>query len=190
MAGTSDSEVRSEDADVEHHDRVDESGDGSTSDEQVHTVVLGINHPQQAAVMRQEIERHPRFDVVREAPNAIMTHDVAIQVQPEVIIFSDASPGTPGRAVLADLKKDVPGVKVIITVTEDPDAVLDAGPADAAVNEYDPVAMQRALDSTAEALSSAEEQLDRRKSMDRRMKQDWSVVFAERRISVRRSDET
>ncbi len=152
-----------------------------------YTVVLGIADPHQAMVIQREIDRHPRFTVVQDAPNAVLTVDSATQLQPDLVILSDLSPGVQGRHVLGDLEFRVPSARVIITVAGDPSIAKDAANVAYAIDDHDPAAMLKALDSTAESFDHPDEQPERRHSFDRRLHQDWTKVFSERRVSVRRA---
>ena len=59
-----------------------------------------------------------------------------------------------------------------------------------AVRDHDMDALVEALDSTAAFLDHPElEQPERRRHAERRVHQDWTKVFAERRVEVRRAAE-
>lgn len=155
----------------------------------VFTVVLGIADPHQASIMRREIDRHPRFDVIRDAPNAVLTLDSAATLQPDLVILSDLSPGVQGREILGDLEQDAPKANVIVTIAGDPTVIGNAANVTHTVHDHDPEAMRTALDSTAEALDHPAEQTERRVQRDRRLLQDWTQVFSERRVTVRRASD-
>ncbi len=150
-------------------------------------VVLGIADPHQAVVVRREIDRHPRFEVVRDAPNAVLTLDSATKLQPDVVILSDLSPGIQGRDVIDELAECAPDARVIITVASELEVASGATNVMHEVNDHDPAAMVVALDSTADALDSPVGQVERRTHVERRLSQDWTKVFSERRVTVRRA---
>lgn len=152
----------------------------------MYTVVLGIAEPQQLQLLTSELARNGRFQIVNSAPNAVITVDLAAQLQPDVIILSDLSQGTPGRFVLPDLARLAPHSKVIITIAGDPQGVIDPSSVAHAVADHDVVALRTALDSTLDLLDHPAELVEQRVLSERRMAQDWTKVFAERRVEVRR----
>lgn len=158
------------------------------SSPRVYSMVFGIAEVSQALLLQAEVRKHPRFEIANVAVNAVLTVGLAQQLQPDVILLSDLSPGTPGRQVLEDLSIVAPRALVIITTGGDPRDLESRAEVAYAVGEYDVDALHRALDSTVAYLDSPEdEQPERRVQAERRVMQDWTQVFAERRVSVRRT---
>lgn len=145
---------------------------------------MGISDTMFANYAGAAIDQHPRFEIVGTASNSIMTQTIAEQTQPDVIILSDQSPGTPGSAILGDLAAI--GSRPLIILTTADESGERSGP-DFVVPDRDFDALNQALDSTAAYLDNPTEQPDRRGGGDRRIEQDWSKVFAERRVNIRRS---
>ncbi len=154
-----------------------------------HTVVLGVADPMAAAHLRRQLMDHPRFDLVATARNAVQTLYAVEETRADVVLISDDSPGLRGREVLADIAATSPGTYVIITTPGDPKALANEPAVASAVVENDMYGIYAALDQLAAFLDLPKaDTLNRRTSRDRRMHQDWTKVFAERRESPRRSD--
>lgn len=165
--------------------------DSRTTSNALYSVVLGLSEPAQMRVFTSELGRHGRFEILNKAPNAILTVELASKLQPDVIILSDLSQGTPGRHVLPDLARLAPHAKVIITVA-DHEAAFDGSETHASVrviHDHDLDALRTALDSTVGMLDHPEAAVERRKQVERRVAQDWTKVFSERRVEMRRGDE-
>ncbi|MGH1502575.1 MAG: hypothetical protein ACRBI6_03410 [Acidimicrobiales bacterium] len=153
-------------------------------------MVVGIADPLQSQVVERVASGHPRFEVVATAPNAVMTVDVARQTLPDVVVLADLSPGTPGRQMLSALAEAVPRALVIMTTGGDPGELERRNEVASAVRDHDMDALTEALDSTAAFLDHPElDQPERRRHAERRVHQDWTKVFAERRVEVRRAAE-
>ncbi len=155
----------------------------------VYRMVFGIADHQQAMLLEREVDAHPRFEIANVAANAILTVDLAEKIQPDVILLSDLSPGTPGRQVLADLARVAPNALVIITTGGDPRHLEDRVEVVKAIGEYDVDALKRALDATAVFLDTPDhgDRPERRSQAERRIQQDWTKVFSERRVQTRRA---
>lgn len=153
-----------------------------------YNLVLGIADAMNAAHLLHQIEFHPRFKLVGTADNAIKTLYLIEQEKPAVALISDDSPGVRGRDVLTDIASTSPKTLVIITTPGDP-RVLRGQPAVAeSVHQNDVEAINSALHNLADFLDDpvVDQGPERRHYSDRRIQQDWSQVFAERRTSVRR----
>lgn len=151
-------------------------------------MVVGIADRMQSQIVERTANRHERFEVVATAPNAVMTVDVAIQTRPDVIVLADLSPGTPGRQVLGSLSASIPRALVIMTTSGDPAELERRDEVASAVHDHDLEALVEALDSTAAFLDHPElDRPDRRRHAERRVHQDWTKVFAERRVEIRRA---
>ncbi|MFT7599147.1 MAG: DNA-binding NarL/FixJ family response regulator [Acidimicrobiales bacterium] len=153
-----------------------------------HSLVLGVADPLAAACLRQLVRAHSRFDLVAVAGNAVQTLFAIEQNQPAVVVMSDSSPGLRGRDVLTDIAIASPNTLVIIATPGDP-RVLEGQPAVAeSVSDDDSDLIVAALDSLADFLDNPHEGAmpERRHQPDRCLIQDWSKVFAERRLAPRR----
>ncbi len=154
----------------------------------IHSLILGVADHMAAAHLRRLVEAHPRLDLIGVADNAVKTLHMAAEDKPSVVLLADSSPGLRGREVLAEMAETSPNTLVIITTPGDP-AVLIGEPGVAeSVPEHDTEAIVAALDSLATFLDNptVEDGPERRHRLDRRLHQDWSQVFAERRVSPRR----
>lgn len=154
-----------------------------------HRVVLGVADPMAAAHLRRQLMDHPRFDLVATAHNAVQTLYAVEETHPNVVLMADDSPGLRGREVLADIAAASPETYVIITTPGDPKALANEPAVASAVVESDMYGIYAALDQLAAFLDlPTADTPNRRTSNDRRMHQDWTKVFAERRESPRRAD--
>ena len=153
-------------------------------------IVIGIADTLFAQLVDRAARRHERFEVVATAPNAVLTLEAAIQTLPDIVILSDLSPGTPGREVLSGLAEAVPRALVIMTTAGDIAELERRAEVATAVSDHDLDALAEALDSTVAYLDHPElDQPERRHRAERRVHQDWTKVFAERRVHVRRADD-
>ncbi len=156
---------------------------------ETYSVVLGLSQPPQARSFVTELERRQRLKLLQTVENAVLTVEMAIRFQPNIIILSDLSQGTPGRYVLPDLARLVPDTLVILTVPHidaasiDPDLVLRV------IQDRDVDALHNALDVAVSTLDNPDAPVEARARVDRRVKQDWTKVFAERRQEPRRLEE-
>ena len=154
-----------------------------------HSVVLGVADPMAAAHLRRQLIDHPRFDLVATAHNAVQTLYAVEETHASVVLMADDSPGLRGREVLADIAEASPETYVIITTAGDPAALSNEPAVASAVQQHDVYGIYAALDQLADFLEMPKVDVpNRRASSDRRMHQDWTKVFAERRESTRRSD--
>lgn len=152
----------------------------------VYRVVMGISDSMLSSSVSRVVSQHPRFQIAATAPNSVMTLSAAEAAQPEVIIVSELSPGTPASALLDDMAAIASRPLLILTVPyERPEETRP----DFVVGDHDLDALVSALDSTASLLDNPGQPIERRQRADRRVAQDWSKVFAERRVSVRRADD-
>ncbi len=152
-----------------------------------HTVVLGVADPLAAAHLRRQLMDHPRFDLVATAHNAVQTLYAVEETHASVVLMADDSPGLRGREVLADIAAASPHSYVIITTPGDPAALANEPAVASAVYENDVYGIYAALDQLAAFLDLPKTEVpNRRSSVDRRLHQDWTKVFAERRESPRR----
>lgn len=153
-----------------------------------HTVVLGVADPMAAAHLRRQLMDHPRFELVATARNAVQTLYAVEETHASVVLMADDSPGLRGREVLADIAATSPESYVIITTPGDPRALANEPAVASAVLENDIYGIYAALDQLAAFLDLPKSETpNRRTSNDRRMHQDWTKVFAERRESPRRT---
>jgi chemotaxis response regulator CheB len=154
-----------------------------------HTLVLGIADAMAAAHLRRQISDHPRFDLVGTADNAVKTLYLVEDTKPAVVLMADDSPGLRGRDVLADIAAVSRDTLVIITTPGDPDALRGKPGVAESVHCNDIDAIHFALDNLADFLDHppTRQGPNRRHFDDRRIAQDWSKVFAERRLVARRS---
>lgn len=155
----------------------------------VYTVVTALSDPGAAMAVRQIVQRHPRFDVMREVPNAVMALEACRVLRPDLAIVGDDSPGLRGRDVVDEVRRESPWTRVILVAPYDANYLRDVDHVFLAVSIGDPDLIESALGSLAEALDSPEvvTRPERRRS-DRRLRQDWTKVFAERRAEGRRDE--
>lgn len=155
-----------------------------------HTVVLGVADAMAAAHLRRQLIDHPRFDLVATAHNAVQTLYAVEETLASVVLMADDSPGLRGREVLGDIAAASPETYVIITTPGDPAALADEPGVASALTDTDVVGIYEALDQLADFLDRPKADTpERRASADRRLHQDWTKVFAERRSTPRRSDQ-
>ncbi|MEZ5226913.1 MAG: hypothetical protein R2710_09605 [Acidimicrobiales bacterium] len=154
-----------------------------------HTVVLGVADAMAAAHLRRQLMDHPRFDLVATAHNAVQTLYAVEETHASVVLMADDSPGLRGREVLADIAAASPETYVIITTPGDPAALANEPAVASAVYDTDIYGIYAALNQLAEFLDRPKAEIpERRAHADRRLHQDWTKVFAERREHVRRHD--
>lgn len=155
-------------------------------------MVLGIADPGNSYVVEQIVEKHPRLKAGLIASNAMMTLEAVSQLKPALVLMADDSPGTRGVDVIADMFAASPDTIIIMLAAGSDPAYLRQHPeVFQAVTIMNPAGIKDALASAIEYLDNpdAVESVDgptRRKS-DRRIRQEWSKVFAERRDARRRS---
>ncbi|MEM7340668.1 MAG: hypothetical protein AAF467_18575 [Actinomycetota bacterium] len=150
----------------------------------IYPLFFGVADSLQARGAAAVVGRHPRFEIVGEASNSVMTVDGAEQTQPNVVVISEHSPGMPGSAVIGELVAIASQPLVIVI---GPNGSQPGYTSVLAVPEHAPDALARALDATAAQLDNPDARIERRRGADRRVQQDWKKVFAERRVTVRRA---
>jgi DNA-binding NarL/FixJ family response regulator len=155
-----------------------------------YTVVIAMPDPGAAVALRQIVQRHPRFDVMREVPNAVMALEACRVLRPDLAIVGDDSPGLRGRDVVDEIRRESPWTRVILVATYDANYLRDVEQVYLAVSIGNPELIESGLDSLAEALDNPEvAKRPERRRTSRRLKQDWTKVFAERRAQGRRNEE-
>lgn len=155
-----------------------------------HTVVLGVADAMAAAHLRRQLIDHPRFELVATAHNAVQTLYAVEETLASVVLMADDSPGLRGREVLGDIAAASPDTYVIITTPGDPAALADEPGVATALPDTDVEGIHQALDQLADFLDLPKDDTpERRASVDRRLLQDWTKVFAERRNTSRRADQ-
>lgn len=155
-------------------------------------IVVGIADPGQAAVVDRIISKHPRLTTGLAASNAMMTLEVVTRLRPPLVLFSDDSPGVRGSDVVEDIFRASPETMIIMLASGTDTSYLRVHPEIfQAVTIMNPGGIHDALDSAIEYLDDpqAAETVDgpTRRKHDRRLLQDWSQVFAERRADSRRT---
>ena len=154
-----------------------------------HTVVLGVADPMAAAHLRRQLMDHPRFDLVATAHNAVQTLYAVEETHASVVLMADDSPGLRGREVLADIAAVSPNTYVIITTPGDPAALANEPAVASAVYDNDIYGIYAALNQLAAFLDMPKAEMPERRTRDeRRLHQDWTKVFSERREHSRRTD--
>ncbi len=156
----------------------------------VYAVVIAISDPGAGVAARQLVQKHPRFEISREVPNAVMAIDACTVLQPDLLLIADDSPGLRGTEVLGEIRLNSPDTKVVLVATYDASYLRDSEHAFVAATIAVPESITDALDAIAETFDNPEaHSTPERRRTDRRIKQDWSKVFAERRDSGRRDSE-
>jgi DNA-binding NarL/FixJ family response regulator len=155
-------------------------------------IVIGIADPGHAAVVERIIDKHARVATGFTASNAMMTFDAVRQFRPPLVLFADDSPGVRGTEVVRDMFQASPDTIIIMLATGSDAAYLRVyEEVFQAVTIMNPSGIKDALDSALEYLDNPEaaETADgpSRRKHDRRLQQDWSQVFAERREDGRRT---
>ncbi len=154
-----------------------------------HSIVLGIADPPTMTHARQLIECNARYELVGLAETAVLTAQLVGRIRPAVVLMADGSPGSSGRDVLGELARRSPNSLVVITTAGAPEALQGQPGVAEVVRDRDYEAIQAALTSIADFLDdpAAWGVVERRTLAERRQRQDWGKVFAERRMSERRS---
>lgn len=155
-------------------------------------IVLGIADPGHSAVVERIVEKHPRYHAEIIASNAMTTFDAVRQLKPAVVLLADDSPGIRGSDVISDMFAASPATIIIMLATgTDPSYLRVHQEVFQAVTIMNPGGISAALDSALDYLDHPEsaEAVDgpTRRRTDRRLFQDWSKVFAERRQNGRRT---
>ncbi len=155
-------------------------------------IVIGIADPSQSGVVERIVEHHERLEQGAMASNAMMTAEVVSQLKPPLVILADDSPGIRGSDVIKEMFEASPQTMIIMLAAgSDPSYLRVHQEVFQAVTIMNPAGIRDALDSAIEYLDSPEEaeSVDgpSRRKHDRRLRQDWSQVFAERREAQRRT---
>lgn len=152
------------------------------------TAVIAISDPGAAVAARHLVQRHPRFEIVREVPNAVMAIESCRILRPDVVLIADDSPGLRGSEVLGEIRAESPRTAIFLLATHDASYLRSVERIFMAVSLEEPAAITAGLDALAEARDNPEQaRPPNRRRGDRRAKQDWTKVFAERRARHRRA---
>lgn len=155
-------------------------------------IVLGVADPGHSIVVEGLVEKHPRFEPEIILGNAMTTLDAVRQLQPDVVILADDSPGVRGSEVIADMFEASPGTIIIMLASgTDPSYLRQHQAVFQAVTIMNPAGITASLDAALDYLDDpgGAESVNgpTRRRSDRRLRQDWSQVFAERREGSRRT---
>lgn len=157
-------------------------------DSPTYTAVIAISDPGAAVAARHLVQRHPRFEIVREVPNAVMAIETCRMLHPDVLLIADDSPGLRGSEVLGEIRAESPTTAIFLLATHDADYLRRVPRIFMAVSLEDPAAISSGLDSLADGKDNpTDARPPNRRRNDRRTKQDWTKVFAERRAADRRA---
>ncbi|NNE95447.1 MAG: response regulator transcription factor [Acidimicrobiales bacterium] len=156
----------------------------------VYTAVIAISDPGACVAARHLVVQHERFETVREVTNAVMAIDACEILKPDLLLIAEDSPGLRGSEVLGEIRHVSPYTQVILLATYDATYLHNSEHAFVSASLSVPDSISDALDSVSEALDDpTHESVPERRRADRRIKQDWTKVFAERRTSVGRRTE-
>ena len=152
------------------------------TDKRAFTVVIAISDPGASVAARHLVQHHGRYEIVREVTNAVMSIDACTVLQPDLLVIADDSPGLRGTEVLGEVRHNSPGTQVLMVATYDATYLRNSDHDVVAATIAVPESINDALDAIADAFDSPEDfTVPERRRTDRRLKQDWSKVFAERR---------
>ena len=152
-----------------------------------YTVVTAISDPGAGVAVRHLVHTHARFEIMREVPNAVMAIEACRVLSPDVLIVTDDSPGLRGSEVLGEIRLNNPDTMVILVATYAASYLRDIDHSFVAATIAIPDSISSALDAVADVLDDPEvHSVPERRRTDRRLRQDWSQVFAERRAAGRR----
>ena len=158
--------------------------------ETMYTAVIGVADPVAASVVKRLVVEHPRFEAVSVATNALLTVEAAGLLKPHLVLLADDSPGLRGSEVVGEIRHESPGCQVVmIAAGYDPSYLRAVEGVFSAISITDPTSLTTVLDSTAEYFDHPEQEEPERRLLDRRVAQDWSKVFSERRAGGRRDEE-
>ncbi len=153
----------------------------------VFSAVIAIADPGAAVVARQMVQRHGRFEISREVPNAVMAVDSCRMLKPDLLILGDDSPGLRGSEVVGEIRHESPLTQIVMITTYDSSHLKGLDEIFLAVSLSEPDHLTEALDALAAVKDDPETTVaPERRRTDRRLRQDWSKVFAERRDAGRR----
>ncbi|MFW2380898.1 MAG: hypothetical protein ACN4GZ_03995 [Acidimicrobiales bacterium] len=160
------------------------------SQKDVYTAVLAISDPGACVAARYLVQKHERYEILREVPNAVMAIDACEILKPDVLLIADDSPGLRGTEVLGEIRLHSPNTKVILIATYDASYLQDSEHAFVSATIAVPESITEALNAVAEVIEDPDSSgVPERRRTDRRLKQDWTKVFAERRADSRRDIE-
>ncbi len=153
----------------------------------VYTAVIAISDPGAAVAARQIVQRHGHFEIAREVPNAVMAVDSCRVLHPDLLVLGDDSPGLRGSEVVGEIRHESPETHIVMIATYDPNHLKSIPEVYLAVSLSDPDSLDDALTAVATVKEHPESvAAPERRRTERRLKQDWSKVFAERRNDGRR----
>lgn len=153
----------------------------------VYTAVIAISDPGAAVAARQVVQRHDQFEIAREVPNAVMAVDSCRVLRPDLLVLGDDSPGLRGSEVVGEIRHESPDTHIVMIATYDPMHLKSIPEVYLAVSLSDADSLTDALTAVAAVKDNPEiTAVPERRRTDRRLKQDWSKVFAERRADGRR----
>ena len=164
----------------------------SDVDTTTYQIVVGIADPGHAIVVERLVEEHPRFEAESILGNAMTTLEAVRRLKPPLVILADDSPGVRGSEVIEDMFQASPAtIIVMMAIGTDPSYLRQHEAVFQAVTIMDPAGITASLDAAVDYLDDPDgtESVDgpTRRRTDRRARQDWSQVFAERRDHSRRT---
>jgi len=116
-----------------------------------------------------------------------MAIDACEVLKPNLLLIAEDSPGLRGSEVLGEVRHASPETQVILLATYDATYLQNSEHVFVSASLSVPDSITDALDAVAEALDDpTHESVPERRRTERRVKQDWTKVFAERRTSVGR----
>ena len=147
------------------------------------TVVIAISDPGASVAARHLVQHHGRFEIVREVPNAVMSIDACTVLKPDLLVIADDSPGLRGTEVLGEVRHNSPETQVLMVATYDASYLRNCDHNLVTATIAVPESIHDALDAVADVFDRPEDfTVPERRRTNRRILQDWSKVFAERRI--------
>ena len=160
------------------------------SKQDVYTAVIAISEPGACVAARYLVQQHDRYEIVREVPNAVMAIDACGVLKPDLLLIADDSPGLRGSEVLGEIRHLSPDTRVVLVATYDASYLSDSEHAFVSATIAVPESITEALNAVAEVIDDPDKAaVPERRRNDRRQKQDWTKVFAERRNASRRDAE-
>ena len=164
----------------------------SDVDTTTYQIVLGIADPGHSIVVERLVESHPRFSAEIILANAMTTLEAVTKLQPPLVLLGDDSPGVRGSEVVEDMFQASPNTIIVMLATgTDPSYLRRHQAVFQAVTIMNPAGITASLDAALDYLDHPEDAESingpTRRRNDRRLQQDWSKVFAERRENPRRT---
>ncbi len=92
-------------------------------------VLLSDDHPFVLRGLRILLNDHQEYEVCGEAGDGSQTLDLAYKLAPDILILDISMPAPNGLEVAAQLRKTMPGTKILIITTHDSEEVLRAAAA-------------------------------------------------------------